>query len=84
MMLARILTHLLKMKLVRIHWPNLNTKKPHNPLIILVEHISEKPHDADDEITNWFIIKRCYPEIYAVFTTLLGLRRIYHPLVFAH
>merc|ERR1712168_1644067 len=37
----------------------------------IVEHISEKPHDAaaDDEITNWFIIKRCYPEIYAVFTT---------------
>ena len=39
----------------------------------LVEQTEKIEHHDDDQITNWFIIKRCYPEIYSIFATLLGI-----------
>ena len=42
-------------------------------LIFLVEQTEKIEHHDDEQITNWFIIKRCYPEIYSIFGTLLGM-----------
>ena len=39
----------------------------------LVEQTEKIEHRDDEQITNLFIIKRCYPEIYSIFATLLGI-----------